>query len=128
MEKFGWKFDVTVSMTGSDNTNYDYRKQCDNTGYWSDTWYGGRDRNVGPPVGSVSAVFDGSGTATLFYGNCYDNGLVKVYLNTDLLSTAAAHVSKKKVMFNFVNGDVLILTEEKAIIKLNEIDVQCTGK
>ena len=111
MESNGWILDVHQSL----NT---YTNQCG-----GDTWFGWSY----PQDGSAKYVFTGWGEVIVNYGNCY-GGVVKVFHNTKQISSAQEHVKEVLVRFRFSDGDVLKFTEYKAIIKLNSIQIKCTGK
>ena len=80
-------------------------------------------------TGFVEATFNGSGRATLDFGNCYDKGgVVKVYLNADEIGVAAKLEISKVISFNYSRGDVLNITEEYkgegGIIKINSLKLE----
>ena len=114
MESNGWVFDVTQSMGST------YANNCG-----VESWYGWTSYTA---VGSIETVLQGSGMAILNYGNCYYKGVVKVYLNGNLISVAGAHVKDKLAEIPFSNGDLLKITEESGIIKLNSFEINCPGK
>ena len=114
MESKGWEFNVDVSM-----------KEAEIPNCGGETWFGWTGFE---PVGSIKMVLEGYGLATMNFGNCYTQGVVNVYLNGDLLSSASANVKNKIVKFSFSNGDVLNITEEYGIIKLNYFEIMCPGK
>ena len=117
METNGWVFDIGHSMNIQTSG---FHEACG-----GDTWYGWSH----PGDGSVRIVLIGSGEVTLNFGNCYSNGVVNVFQNDNLISSASANVKNVLASFPFSNGDVLKVTEENtAIIKLNSIDVKCIGK
>ena len=110
MKLNGWKINTKYSM------NSKYRSRCGDK-----TWYG---YNYGLSVGSAQASFEGTGTAKLSYGNCYQRGQVIVYLNNEEISRAAAYESIKEVTFNYSKGDILLINEVNVgIIKLNSLDL-----
>ena len=113
METKGWMFDITADMKSG------YEKACG-----TDTWYG---FTGGWNIGRISATFSGLGTATLDYGNCWQNE-VKVQLNGELISMAPKNTLTNQVIFDFVPGDVLSLEEDYAIIKLNSLKLSCQGE
>ena len=117
MEKNGWSFGG--HRWASKNPYYD--KQCN-----SDTWYGYRIGSKKPA--SVSATFEGYGTATLTFGNCHSTRTVDVYFNDVPLSTAIANELRKTVTFNFFKGSQLRIEVNGAIIKLNSLEILCGGK
>ena len=113
MEKGGWVFNVDSSK------NRYWEGRCG-----KDTWYG---LTSGAANGYVQATFDGSGKGTLNYGNCYEYGWVRVYLNNVMISQANANIKNKMVDFQFSKGDVLKIAEA-GIIKLNSLKIDCRGK
>ena len=72
-----------------------------------------------PDIGYVKASFKGSGTGTLDFGNCYDKGETRVYLNNQSIAEADPLHTSEIIRFSYKKGDVLKITEERAIIKLN---------
>ena len=62
-------------------------------------------------VGTVSATLQGNGEATLDFGNCWDKGEVKVYLNDWEVASAQENTPSKIVSFNFNDGDILKLID-----------------
>ena len=113
MKKGGWNFDVSHQ-----HTYYKYARECGTS-----TWYGFK---YGYPIGSVTAIFAGSGKATLNFGNCYASGRVVVYLNEKDIGHADANTPKQEITFDYSKGDNLTIKEENmAIIKLNSLNLSC---
>ena len=114
MEENGWIFHVSHSdmLLHGD--------MCGNNG-----WFGFYS---GSYVGSISAIFKGSGRARLIYGNCWDDSEVAVYLNYKKISSAYGNETKEEISFNFIPGDTLWIVEEGAIIKLHSLIISCGGK
>ena len=80
-------------------------------------------------TGFVEATFNGSGRATIDFGNCYDKGgVVKVYLNAVVIGEAEKLELSKVISFNYSRGDVLNITEEfkrnGGIIKINSLKLE----
>ena len=117
MESNGWIFNI--ASNGFTQPSNLYHRECG-----GNTWYGWS----GSDVGSVKIVLIGSGLINLDYENCYHSGVVRVYLNAVLISSALANDKNNSASFRYTNGDVLKLTEEGAIIKLNSIEIKCMGK
>ena len=113
MEKNGWKFNTSHS---------DMKWQRSNCGEGS--WFG---LHAGFAEGSVSTTFQGSGTATLTFGNCWTSSLYKVsvILNEELKAEAKGSELEKEVTFSFNQGDHLIIKEDGAIIKINSLIITC---
>ena len=115
MERNGWIIDVKKSMDPR------YFDTCG-----KETWFG---YNPGSSVGSVKTRFLGNGAATLNFGNCYNRGRVKVYLNDKEISIAYKNTLKKEVTFEYFQGDRLSIKEfSSAIIKLNSLTLRNQGK
>ena len=107
----GWKTDSKTLNTGFEST-------CD----FDDTWYGYLSGN---PVGSIWTTFQGTGTGTLSFGNCYKAGTVMVFLNEKVIAEATS-LQRKEISFDYSAGDVLKIGEyNTAIWKLYSFSVQC---
>ena len=118
MVRNGWNADVDYS--NGEDWSKAHERSCS-----SDTFYGYRG---GDAVGSVSAIFKGSGKGILSYGNCYETGYVMVSLNGVEIHRSNSN-SKGQVSFQYRRGDVLKIEEhETAIIKLYSLDLQDGGK
>ena len=79
----------------------------------------------GSPVGYVSAIFKGSGIATLNFGNCWKKGITKVYLNGQVVGSAGPFQSSVVARFNYKSGDNLKIAEENmGIIKINSLKLE----
>ena len=110
LEGNGWFTNVTAF-------NSHYNSQCGDK-----TWFGWGS------LGAIWATLKGYGTATLVFGNCYQGGHVKVYLNNKLIGNAPPNMKKLKATFPYSKGDVLTLTEDHGIIKLHELSFNCKGE
>ena len=106
-------------ITDSTSLNHaNYRSTCD----FGKTWYGFIG---GDPVGSIWTTFQGTGTATLSFGNCIAHGTVKVFLNEKEIAEATL-LQRKEISFDYSVGDVLKIGEyDTAIWKLYSFSVQC---
>ena len=113
MEENGWIFYVSHS---------DMLLHGDICG--SNGWFGFYS---GTSVGSILAIFKGSGTAKLIYGNCWGDNEVAVYLNHNKISSTYGNVTKE-ISFNFIYGNTLRIVEAGAIIKLHSLTISCDGK
>ena len=114
MEENGWIFHVSHS---------DMLLHGDICG--KNGWFGFYS---GTSVGSISATFQGSGTAKLIYGNCWSDREVAVYLNHKKISSAYGNETKQEISFNFIPGDQLQIEEDDPIIKLYSLTISCDGK
>ena len=118
MVKNGWNADVEYS-NGNDWNNA-HERDCA-----TDTFYGYRGGDL---VGSVSAIFKGSGKGVLSYGNCYKTGYVLVSLNGVEVGRSTSN-SQGLLTFQYRRGDTLKVEEfDTAIIKLYSLDLQEGGK
>ena len=114
MEENGWSFSIT------DSEPEKHSSKCG-----KGTWYG---MSSGSAIGKVNAVFIGTGSATLVYGNCWTGNTVKVWLNNKKLAVANGNALEKQVTFHFTKGDKLQIEEHGSIIKLNSLTISCDGK
>lgn len=94
-------------------------------------WYGW---SHGAAVGTLtSPPLKGSGTAKIQFGNCWDAGRVKLYLNDQLIDSASPNLptgpATRLMNFSFVNGDVVKLKDEdgNAVVNLKSFTVVCSG-
>ena len=88
-------------------------------------WYGWKEMSG---VGSIIATLTTSGRAELSFGNCWDAGTVKVYLDgTEIFGGSAAPESGKTVGFEFQAGNVLSIHDEGAnsVIQISEFTIFC---
>ena len=109
MEAQGFVFDVETSHMGRDAA-------CGTA-----KWYGW---SANEAVGSVQIRSgDKSGVANLNYGNCWTAGVVNVFLNDELISSAEENVKDKDVTFSYSAGDILKLTEESGTIRINSLEL-----
>ena len=118
METNGWEVSATAG----------YPSEANNVCMAGGTWYG---FTGGSTIGSISATFIGSGRATLDFGNCYNNGLVTVYVNEIEVARASEtypEITSVQATFDFTPGDVLRISEDFAIIKLNSLHITCSGR
>ena len=117
MMKNGWMIDVDYS-NGED---WQERNYCE-----SGQFYGYKEGN---PVGSVSAIFKGSGKANLRYANCYKDGYVIVSLNGIEIDRAEENIGKHRVSLRYEKGDLLEIKEvNTGIIKLYYLDLMDGGE
>ena len=91
----------------------------------NDGWFGFYS---GSRTGFIQAMFKGSGTARLLYGNCWNKNKVSVFLNNEKISSAYGKETEVEVSFNFIAGDIIRIVEDGAIIKLHSLTISCDGK
>ena len=123
MEANGWRFDFTHD--GSDRNDNTYKQvglQCGPQA----KWYGWSEHSS---VGTLSAILKGSGEVTIDFGNCWQEGNVKLYLDSALISTAPSETKSITKSVSFTHGSVLKIKDEdgNAVISLNSITFNCKG-
>ena len=116
----GWIFDID---RGPCPWNCFYSTNigtCDNA-----SWFGWKD---GSPVGSISTILYGNGTALITFGNCWKKGLVRLYINGNEVYTVHSNILVT-IEFDFNDGDKLELKEHYiGIIRLDDIQIKgCRG-
>ena len=125
MTSNGWSFSSNIE-TGNWQSVYD---RCGNDAL---IFWGKKEES-----GSVMATFSGTGSATLEYGNCGLQGTVTVYLNNNVIHTAAKNSKNpkdpnnsfsNKIYFSFSPNDVLKLEDTDAgAIRIISLDLRCQG-
>ena len=75
-------------------------------------------------VGSISTTLTASGSAKLYFGNCWAFGSVKVYLD-DIEIASAGPAEHKTVAFDFQIGAVLSIHDEgeNSIIQISKFEI-----
>jgi len=102
----GWTVDCDRDALGSQ-----YASQCQAGVSWAG-W-------VIDFEGVVSITLNGTGSATLNFGNCNEVGTVTAYLNGASISSAAANNMYTNVEFAFTDGALPEIKELQGIIKIN---------
>eukprot|EP00757_Euglenozoa_sp_SAG-D1_P021074 gene21074-1162_t len=96
MQRKGWTFAFT-----NDETHLG--------GSCGGGWYG---YSGGDAVGTLtSPALKGFGMVIVEFSNCWDAGVVRLYLNDELVEDAYPYVTKTKRL-NFLHGDVVKLRDE----------------
>ena len=123
MIKSGWEFDFTHDGSLITDNYKHVGQQCGPRA----KWYGWSSHSH---VGSLSATLIGNGDVTLDFGNCWDDGTVKVYLDANLMATASAGRKSVVKTFSFTPGSVLKIKDEdgNAVVMLNSINIKCYGR
>jgi len=122
MQTAGWSF----SFTHADGHG-SVGPHCGNGANWYG-WSGGN--NVGT---LTSPALHGSGTATVEFGNCWNAGNAKLYLNDVLIDTAATNGQRGRAIqsktFAFQAGDVVKLKDEdgNAVLDLKSFTINCAA-
>ena len=124
MMRNGWNVDVDFSNGDDPKYLKDFKdEECKD----SDTFYGYKEGNR---VGSVSAIFKGSGKGTLKYGDCSDSyreTFSTVWLNDVQIDETVT--PDGSVHFQYNAGDFLEIKEHHdAILKIFSLDVQDGSK
>lgn len=114
MERAGWSFDFN---------RHKVRSLAGRCGGGAN-WYG---YSEGDAVGTLSAVLRGDGIGTLVFGNCYNAGKAKVYLNNTLIDAAPPNTRERIITFNFTDGTTLKVKDEEgnAVVEINSFAVTC---
>ena len=76
--------------------------------------------------GHLNAVFKGSGSAMLAYGNCGKDGYVWVSINGKEFSRCAKGM-KNVATFSYKKGDILRIDEFKGVIKIYSFDLHISS-
>ena len=123
MSTNGWEFDLTHDGSIQTDTYKSIDEKCGTIS----KWYGWSSHAF---VGTISTVLNGTGEVTLDFGNCWDDGNVKVYLNSKLMAVAGEEVHSITKTFSFVPGSLLEIKDQdgNAVILLNSIKFSCNGK
>ena len=119
MKNAGWNLGVEVWQ----NNNPGVAAKCRR----GTNWFG---YSGGTKVGTVSTRLQGSGEATLDFGNCWpDYGVVKVYVNDKVVASAQRNTPSKTVAFNFHDGDILKFRDEgqNSVIAINDVTFRCSS-
>ena len=88
-------------------------------------WYGWKGH---AGVGSISTTLTASGRAELSFGNCWDAGTVKVYLDGTEIASAGPELHKT-IAFDFNAGAVLSIRDEGAnsVIQISGFKILTCG-
>ena len=102
---------------------WDYK--CQNWYCYTDISY----KNGAPVVSTIKTKLYGSGKAKLDFGNCYNLGDVRFYLNNREIAAAPGGTNSTVVEFDYTDGNELKLVEHFAIIMFNSFQIlRCTSK
>ena len=123
MSTNGWEFDLTHDGSIQTDTYKSIDEKCGTIS----KWYGWSSHSF---VGTLSAILNGTGKVTLDFGNCWDDGKVKVYLDSKLMAVAGEDDHSVTKTFSFSPGSLLEIKDEdgNAVILLNSIKFACNGK
>ena len=87
----------------------------------------GYNKDINVP-GQISTMLKGYGSASLEFGNCINEGTVKVFLNDKEIGSTIDKKERKTIQFEFWHGDTLVLKEEKkGMILFSDFKYTCTG-
>ena len=64
----------------------------------------------------------GQGTASLKFGNCWDTGVVKLFVDGNEISSVGPH-SEQTVIFDFVNNTTIQIEEDSGIILFHYFEI-----
>ena len=118
----GWKFDLSNDGSVQSDIYKKVGEKCKNKA----KWYGWSSHAL---VRTLSTVLNGSGEATLDFGNCWNDGNVKVYMDSKLIATASEGTLSVIKSFSFAPGSLLEIKDEdgNAVMMLNSITFSCSG-
>ena len=131
MSSNGWKFDLTNDGSTPSAAAYAYVGKYCAAKNGKRNWFGWSDWKK---VGTLSTVLKGSGNLTINFGNCWNSGKVKVYLDAKLMATAdkseLGHPKTVTATFAFHQGSLLEIKDEgdNSVISLNSMTFDCSGK
>ena len=116
MRSAGWKLDIGNYATTKAHVLAKCKRGQNFVGWSGGGW-----------VGTVSANLHGSGEIKLDFGNCWNSGVVRVYLNSREVANAYRNTPSKIVSFSFKDGDLLEMkdTGDNSIIAINDISFIC---
>ena len=88
-------------------------------------YLGWKGFTTGDSKGKISTILKGYGTATLEFGNCASSGNVQVFIKGKMVASLSGN-GKKKIEFNFCDGDNLMLLEVNGgIILFSDFQYDC---
>ena len=122
MKDGGWIVDAALRR------DYKFDKYCIiyNAGgydtFWGHVW--------GSKAGYVKAIFKGSGTGILDFGNCFPfGGVTIVYLNDIRIGAAGSNKTSVVISFDYKRDDVLKVSDEgTGIMKINSLKLESCEK
>ena len=121
MEFSGWNINVHTDLAS-------YETDCGNSTF---VGYKGKAGDGKAAEGTVIATFQGSGRASLHFGNCggLPSRFVQVFLNDELISSASLK-ENSSLNFYFKPQDKLRFTAEYENTKIiiYSIQISCAGK
>ena len=78
----------------------------------------------GSPSCYIKTTLNGNGRAKIDFGNCYDDGVAKLFLDGNEIASAGASEVNVVKEFDFADGSELMLTEESyGVISFNSFEV-----
>ena len=116
MESAGWTVNLS-NFNSTDEVDVDAacRQKARWYGYYSDGTHG-----------EISVHLRGRGVVNLEFANCW-TGIIRVEINGELKESAGANLPSTKVSLDFRDGDLLRISEEDAIIVVNDIGFVCSA-
>ena len=88
-------------------------------------YLGWKGFTTGDSKGKISTILKGYGSATLEFGNCA-SGTVQVFIKGKMIDSISGN-GKKKIEFDFCDGDNLMLQEVNGgIILFSDFQYDCT--
>ena len=131
MRRYGWSVQFNVDgKTFSNDQQENWYNTVAKLHCGDAKWYGWNyDRNNINSAGVLKTLLKGSGEFRLDFGNCGNNGVVKVYLDGRLISFAP-RVTSRVITHDFTPGSMLEIKDEgmDSIVNLNSFAIICNGK
>ena len=122
MQQVGWSTQGNVrhhhEWVGSQTI---YGEVCNNG---NDNWWGWVN---GEGVGQLNVIAPITTTATIDVGNCWNQGVVKVYVAGVQVLTAPVGAGSKKIFFHVNAGDEISIRDEgrNSVMRLNSLKFNC---
>ena len=86
------------------------------------------DKSILDRVGYIKTKIEGFGTGRLDFGNCWNSGIVKVFLDGIEIASAPVSTPNKIVEFGFNSSELEIREEDIGILVFNSFEVlTCQG-
>ena len=106
----GWMFDLD-----SGPWNYGNIGTCGDA-----SWFGWK---TGAAIGTISTILYGNGNASLTFGNCWNTGQVKLFLDGNEISSASSN-SLITSEFEFKDSNIRFEEHNTAIIRFDDFEIQ----
>ena len=120
----GWNnIDLINGIWNFQSHKGQYRKNVWDNCFQDNSWFAYRNNDE---VGTLCTTLPTSGSAELSFGNCWDKGIVKVYLDGSEIGLASPK-QNKTIPFNFTSGAILLLQSENSVIQFTKFNILKCG-